>query len=332
MRAPRTSGLVRSRLGLPRIVLGSFPTPIQPAQNLSEHANRRILIKRDDLSGLALGGNKVRKLEYLMADAIERGFDTVVSTGYLQSNNVVQTAAAAARVGFQSVSVLEANKPEQTLGNVLLASYLGSEVVYTDGRPRDEVIAATQTRIENAGRRPYILPPGGSTPVGVAGFVDAAAEVKDQLSSHEEDVDAIVLATGTGGTQAGLILGNQLAGSNVHVYGLSIGKSQMELMETIPRLVRETAGLLDCNWNDTGHWEVRDEFVGAGYAQPDAQDFRIINLVAQLEGIFLDPVYTGRAMRGLIELLQRDAIPGTGSVLFWHTGGLPALFAFSNEH
>ncbi len=317
--------------GLARVPLGTFPTPLQELANLSEYVDRQILVKRDDLSGLAFGGNKVRKLEYLMADAVGKQYDTVVSNGFLQSNNVVQTAAAAARVGLRAVSVLEANKPQEELGNLILSRYLGAEMVYTDGQPIGDVIASTRRRIEVAGHRPYMLPPGGSTPVGIAGFVSAAAEVRDQLVRTEREVDAIILATGTGGTQAGLVLGNQIIDSDTLVYGLSVGKTREELTETIPRFARETGNRIGWDWHDVGRWEVTDEFVGDGYAQPDRRDFDTIQLVARLEGLFLDPVYTGRAMRGLIELLKMGAVPGKGAVLFWHTGGLPALFAISHD-
>ena len=314
---------------LPRVSLGFFPTPIQALPRLSRLVGREILIKRDDLSGLAMGGNKARKLRFLVAEAIAQACDTLVATGFLQSNNVVQTAAAAARSGLKCILALEARRPDEIRGNVLLSKLLGAEIRYADNRPIGEVIDGIVADVSARGGKVYAMPPGGSTGIGVAGFVEAAFEARAQLREMEKGVEAIVLPTGTGGTQAGLLLGSKILDWPVAIVGISTGKSEEELQVAIPAMAAECARVLavDCRIGSRDV-TVSEEFIGDGYARPGRADFEAIRTVAREEGILTDPVYTGRAMHGMIELLEQGRISGSGPVLFWHTGGLPAVFSF----
>lgn len=314
---------------LPRASLGFFPTPIQALPRLSRLVGREVLIKRDDLSGLAMGGNKARKLRFLVGEAIAQACDTLVATGFLQSNNVVQTAAAAARSGLRCILALEAHRPGDIRGNILLSNLLGAEIRYADDRPIGEVIDGIVADVSARGGKAYAMPPGGSTGTGVAGFVEAALEARAQLREMEKAVEAIVLPTGTGGTQAGLLLGSQVLDWPVAIVGISTGKSKEELHVAIPAMAAECARILavDCRIGSRDV-TVSEEFVGDGYARPGRADFEAIRTVAREEGILTDPVYTGRAMHGMIELLKQGRVAGSGPVLFWHTGGLPAVFSF----
>ena len=314
---------------LPRVSLGFFPTPIQSLPRLSRLVGREILIKRDDLSGLAMGGNKTRKLQLLVGEAIAQKCDTLIATGFLQSNNVVQTAAAAARSGLKCILALEAHRPSNIRGNVLLSNLLGAEIRYAGDHPNREVIDGIIADVSARGGKAYAMPPGGSTGIGVAGFVEAALEARAQLRETGKAVDAIVLPTGTGGTHAGLLLGSKILDWPVAIVGISTGKSEGELQVAIPAMAAECARVLavDCRI-ESRDVIVSEEFIGEGYARPGIADFEAIRTVARQEGILTDPVYTGRTMHGMIELLKQGRVSGSGPILFWHTGGLPAVFSF----
>ena len=315
---------------LPRVPLAFKPTPVQPLPRLGEFLGRAIMAKRDDLTGLALGGNKARKLEYLIADALAKDCDCVVATGFVQSNNVVQTAAAARRYGLEPFLILDGTDPGGTRrGNLVLSRLLGANMVFTDGRPVAATMEAEAARLRSAGRRPYVLPPGGSTPLGIAGFVEAAFEIAEQIAVLQPAPDVLVLPTGTGGTQAGLVLGLAMAGTSLPVIGVSTGKSRDEMVPSMTALAADAADLL-C-WSGRipdAAWHVDERFFGAGYARPDHEDFAAIAQVARLEGLFTDPVYTGRLLKAVKSLVSERTLPGQGPILFWHTGGHAALFAF----
>jgi len=286
-------------------------------------------MKRDDLSGLALGGNKARKLQFLIADALARRCDVVVATGYVQSNNVVQTAAAARAHGLASVLVLTGSDPDHRRGNLILAEYLGAELVFAGDVPQMQALEETAAHLRQRGRYPYVLPPGGSTPLGVVGFVEAVAELQAQCRAAALDPDCIFFPTGTGGTQAGLALGMTLSGWRPNLYGVSTGKTRAELVGDMERLTREAAALLaQKHFVAANEFVVDERFYGSGYAKPDADDYATIREIARMEGIFLDPVYTGRAMKGLMYLQRAGELAGHGPILFWNTGGTAALFAF----
>lgn len=312
-----------------RVAVGLFPTPLQKLSRLSAALGREVWMKRDDLSGVALGGNKARKLQFLIADAIASGCDVVVATGYVQSNNVVQTAAAARAHGMRSVLVLTGHRPETERGNLLLANLLGAEVVFAGDLAQMDALDREAERLRAAGAKPYVLPPGGSTGLGVVAFVEAAFEAKEQCQAVGLAPDCIVFPTGTGGTQAGLALGLRLAGWPLTLYGVSTGKTRTEMLPDLQAMVAAAAATLGRPERlRASDFVVDDRFYGEGYARPGPADFKAIVEFAQLEGLFLDPVYTGRTMHALCTLVGRSELPGSGPILFWNTGGTAALFAF----
>ncbi len=310
-----------------RLPIGQFPTPVHELPWLSTQVGRRVIAKRDDLSGLALGGNKARKLAYLVADARDRGCDTLVATGFLQSNNCVQAAAAAVRYGLDAVLCLDGAQPNAARGNVLLGELYGATLHFSNGQPIARLIEQTVADLETRGRKPYVLPPGGSTAVGIRGFVEAMAEAREQLTAF--DIDGIVFPTGTGGTQAGLVLGAAALGWEVDILGISTGKTTAEMVPAMQTMIRETADYLGLDVAvPVERLRVDDRFYGAGYAKPDSSDFDAIRAVARGDGLLCDPVYNGRTMKALLQLARDGGLPGKADLLYWHTGGTPGLFAF----
>jgi D-cysteine desulfhydrase len=286
-------------------------------------------MKRDDLSGVALGGNKARKLQFLIADALASHCDVVVATGYVQSNNVVQTAAAACAYGLRSVLVLTGHAPTSLRGNLLLADLLGAKIVFAGDLAQMDALTREAEKLRAAGANPYVLPPGGSTGLGVVGFVEAAFEAQQQCKAAGITPDCIVFPTGTGGTQAGLALGLALADWPVALYGISTGKTRAEMLPDLETMATAAASTLKRPERIAARdFVVDDRFYGDGYARPGPPDFQAIADVARLEGLFLDPIYTGRAMHATRTLIATGELPGSAPVLFWNTGGTAALFAF----
>jgi L-cysteate sulfo-lyase len=313
---------------LPRVSLAALPTPVEEMPNLSKRLGRRILIKRDDLTGLALGGNKTRKLEFLGADARRAGADTLITTGAPQSNHCRQTAAAAARLGMRCLLVLSGTPQPADTGNLLLDSLVGAEIVWTGEKNREEALGETFSREKAAGRKPYLIPYGGSNPLGAAAYALALRELLDQ----DARPDWIVFASSSGGTQAGLVLGARRFGFSGRIHGISVDRQTEPLRQNILRLIRDTQTAFGRDETVTEQAvAVDDRFLGAGYARPGALEREAIRLFARSEGILLDPVYTGRAAGGLLEMIRRNEIPSNESVLFWHTGGTPALWAFADK-
>lgn len=314
----------------PRFRLVHSPTPIVHLPRLTAAlGGPEIHMKRDDLTGAALGGNKLRKLEFLIGDARRSGADIVVTAGGAQSNHAAQTAAAAAAAGLACVLVLktEDGAIPLTEGNLLLGKIHGARTCWTDDdAPFEHALAAAADELRQSGRRPYIIPFGGSNSLGALGYVEAMAEYRRQVSADRApQVDHHIIATGSGGTQAGLLAGMVAEPSNADIIGISVlfrsdvltGRihSILEGVLDGPNLERARCALQIC-----------DEFLGGGYgviAEPEAE---AIQLVARTEGILLDPVYTGRAMAGLIALIREQRFPPHERVLFWHTGGQAALF------
>jgi D-cysteine desulfhydrase family pyridoxal phosphate-dependent enzyme len=313
---------------LPRIRLASLPTPVEELPRLSKHLGRQLWIKRDDLTGLALGGNKTRKLEFLCADALKDGADTLITTGAPQSNHCRQTAAAAAKLGLRCVLVLAGEKQPATSGNLLIDKLVGAELVWTGGKPRDPAVAETFTREKTAGRRPYLIPYGGSNPLGAAAYALAVRELEIQSVRP----DWIIFASSSGGTQAGLVLGARRFGIRSRIQGISVDWKAASLREKIHTLVAETAQMLEMEepaGADT--ILIDDRFLGAGYGQAGDLEREAIQLFARREGILLDPVYTARAAGGMLELIRRGEIGASETILFWHTGGVPALWTYAEE-
>ncbi len=310
---------------LPRVRIAHLPTPIESLPRLSKLLNGpQIFIKRDDQTGLAFGGNKTRKLEYLLADAQTSGAQTLITAGAVQSNHCRQTAAAANRFGFACTLVLMGKEPANPSGNNFLDQFLGAHIVWAGGSDREEVLDQTFEAARQAGKHPYLIPYGGSNGRGAAAYVFAMQEMLDQ----KDDFNWLVIPSSSGGTQAGLIVGQRMFGYQGQVMGISIDNSASDLKEKISALARETARVLGED-SDFSAQEtlVNDDYLGAGYGMMGDPETEALRLFARTEGLLLDPVYTGRAAAGLIDLIRNGFFSADQNVLFWHTGGTPALFA-----
>ena len=306
-----------------RVPLAHLPTPVEPLDRLGRELGLepgRLLVKRDDATGLAGGGNKARKLEYLCAEALAAGCDTLVTGGGRQSNHVRMTAAAAARLGLGCTLVLGSDAPRRPSGHVLLDHLFGADIVWTGAFEYAEVeaaIEATGERLRAAGRRPAVAPIGGASPTGAFGYVAGARELLEQVP----DVALVVTADGSGGTHAGLATG---LGSFDRVLGVDVG-ARDDLETAVPEMAEAVAALAGSP-APAGECRVDRERIGAGYAEPTDECREALDLAARLEGLVLDPVYTGKAMAGLVAAARDRALPD-GRIVFLHTGGMPALFA-----
>jgi D-cysteine desulfhydrase len=320
-----------------RLPLAFLPTPLEPMSNLSRDLGTSIWMKRDDYTGLGGGGNKARKLEFLMAEAVEQKADVVITTGGHQSNHARMVAATACRLGMQTVLVLRGESPTAWQGNLLLDRLFGAEFEFL---PRDEyfdLIAdrfeAQTARARARGLQPYIIPVGGGSPLGALGYVFAVEETVRQWADLDlPDPDFIVLALGSGGTQAGLELGVRRWWPNTRVIGISVSQLKAACQEKVATLASETAELLDApdHFGPEDIW-VEDGYVGPrGYGFPSDGAFAAIHRLARTEGVILDPVYTGKAMDGLLGLLSAGVIGSEHRVIFLHTGGAPSLFSFAD--
>ncbi|HUW40942.1 MAG TPA: D-cysteine desulfhydrase family protein [Rectinemataceae bacterium] len=319
-----------------RATLGVFPTPLALLPRLSESLRGpRILIKRDDLSGLALGGNKVRKLEYLVADALSRGCDSLVTGGAAQSNHCRQTAAAAAATGLECHLALAGGPPEAPSGNLLLDLLLGARIHWSGQDRKGERIPLIEAELRSSGRNPYVIPYGGSNEIGALGFVDAAAELAAQLRAAGEKVDAIVFASSSGGTHAGLVVGARLRKLRSAIVGIAIDKGEAgeePFAERVLELAGKTVSIAAPGERFApADIVLKEGYVGGGYGVVGELERRAIALAARTEGILLDPVYTGRAFGALVDLIEKGEFTSGQTVLFWHTGGAPALFSYASS-
>jgi D-cysteine desulfhydrase family pyridoxal phosphate-dependent enzyme len=320
---------------LPRYSLANLPTPLETAPRLSHEVGLRVLIKRDDLTGFALGGNKVRKLEFLLADALGQGADTLITGGGPQSNHARLTAAAARKAGMEALLIFWGNPPAEENGNLLLDRLLGAEIRYTgtnDRRAADLAITAAADELRAAGRKPYPIPVGGSTTLGCAAYILAVGELLAQLETLSVTPDYIFITTGSCGTHAGVLAGMKYYGAKIPVYGITVSRPLAECLERIPRLVDVTARFLNTpltlNKDDV---VVDDRFLGPAYGVITPEAREAIRLAARTEGLFLDPVYTGKAMAGLVSLAREGTIKPGATVVFWHTGGAPGLFGHAAD-
>jgi L-cysteate sulfo-lyase len=297
----------------------------------------RLWIKRDDCTGLATGGNKTRKLEFLIADAIEKDADMVVTQGAVQSNHVRQTAAAACKFGLDCHALLERRVPGreddyETTGNVLFAQMFGTSLEF---RPAGldmnaEALAVTE-KLAAAGRKPYFIPGGGSNETGALGYVSCAYELLDQIKANNLDVGWIVLATGSTGTHAGMLAGLHAARSTIPVMGISVRQPEDKQIAAVHKLAVLTASKLTDTPLGVEKVIVDDGYVGAGYGQPTQGTLDAINLIARREGLLFDPVYSGKGLAGMIGLAGQNFFNSDKDVIFLHTGGAAALFAYGNQ-
>jgi len=310
---------------IPRIRFAHLPTPIESLPRLEKALNGpHLLVKRDDQTGLAFGGNKTRKLEFLVAEAQAAGADTLITAGALQSNHCRQTAAAAAKFGFDCFLVLVGEPPAQASANLMLDNLFGANIVWTDKEHRTTALKDTFDKLFDLGRKPYLVPYGGSNSTGALAYAFAMEEFVGQ----GVQADWIVFASSSGGTQAGLVLGAHLFDYPGKLLGISVDEPRATLQAQVAKLASEASGRLG------PHIEFAPDqvLVNADYAAPgygvltDAER-AAIRLFAKYEGLLLDPVYTGRAAAGLIDLIRKGFFKKEETVLFWHTGGQPALFA-----
>ena len=305
----------------PRLSLGLFPTPIQRLDNISRLLGTNVYIKRDDLSGLGLGGNKVRKLEFLLADARAQGAEIVFTTGGAQSNHAMLTAAAAGKLGMTPILILKKRGVTDRRGNQLLEHLMGTDVRFVDTDDYADIYAEMDRVGRELGRPYYTIPCGGSNALGSLGYVACAQEIADQ-SPH---FDHIVCAEGSGGTMAGLALGAKLFLPGTRVWGMMVDTDPFETIT--PALMREAAALLGAELTiGPEDFTLRDQ-CGPGYALPSSEGNAAIALMAAQEGLFLDPVYTGKAFAGLLALAREGVFASDDKVLFLHSGGAGGLFA-----
>ena len=321
-----------------QVKLCHSPTPLEPLKRLSEFlGGPEIWIKRDDCTGLASGGNKTRKLEFLVGEAIEQGADTLVTQGAVQSNHARQTAAAAAKFGLKCHILLERRVQdtkvsyEQT-GNVLLNKLFGASIEYREsGIDMNSEGENVCGELKNKGHKPYFIPGGGSNPVGALGYVKCALELTEQINNLSLSFETLIHATGSTGTQAGLVTGLEGLNSKLPVLGISVRQPENKQVDAVWKLVKKTVDKLNIPEIPREKILVDDRYVGEGYGVPNEGTLEAINLLAQKESILLDPVYSGKGMAGLISMIRKGIFKKGQKILFLHTGGSVALFAYEKE-
>ena len=319
-----------------KINLISQITPLEHLTNLSAYLDKQIYIKRDDLCGRGGGGNKARKYERIVADAINQDSDTLIIAGHYQSNAARQLVAVAGQLGLNSIVVCKSlisqvNETFNQTGNAFLMSLMGAEIVgIEDHDDYDQEMTKVAERLESEGKKPYKIPFGGSNLLGVLGYVDCANEIIEQLESASYP-DHVVVAMGSGGTQAGLISGFHARETATKVLGFSVAYDQHTATNMVSDLVNEAHSVLRQDKKQKPEILVNDKFIGEGYGIPTQEGIEAIKLLARLEGIFLDPVYTGKAMAGLIALIEKGEISKDETIVFVHTGGMPLVHAYYDQ-
>lgn len=326
----------------PRLGLSRVPTPLEPLRRLSEELDVELYVKRDDLTGLALSGNKVRKLEFVLADALSQGADTVLTCGGAQSNHARATAVAAARLGIGCRLILRTPHPANppaVEGNTLLDRLAGAEIVWVkpdEYARRDEIFEQEAHRLMKAGRRPYLIPEGASNALGAWGYIRAAEELAGDLSRLPGGLGrktTVIHATGSGGTGAGLILGAKMLNLNVRIASINVCDDREHFVSVIGEICEDAIARhgLSIPFSRERDVDILDGYVGRGYALSQPQELCLIRDVARKEGIFLDPVYTGKAFYGMTQELKRHPGCFGERVVFLHTGGIFGLFPQASE-
>ncbi|RME09991.1 MAG: D-cysteine desulfhydrase family protein [Ardenticatenia bacterium] len=315
---------------VPRVELLAEPTPLMRLHRFTRAVAPEgpiIWMKRDDLTPLVMGGNKVRKLEFLLAEALAQGCDTVITLGAWQSNHACQTAAAARKLGLRAVLLLRGDPQAPRVGNLLLDTLLGAEIRLDPHPPRDwgERVKA---ELEAEGRRVYFIPYGGSNATGALGYAAAGVELAQQLAAHGIEPAEIVITSSSGGTQAGLLLAQAAGFFSAPILGVSVDERTPELTDKVISIARAAAVRYGLRTPAVEAVRVTDAYVGPGYARLTPGARYAIHLLAQTEGILTDPVYTGKALAGLVDMARSGRWKPGEHVVFWHTGGLPALFAY----
>lgn len=318
---------------LPRVALANLPTPLEHLPRLSSELGVELWMKRDDLTGLATGGNKTRKLEFLIADALQEKADCVITAGGPQSNHCRQTAAAAAKFGLDCQLVL-GGEPQPPVGNLLLDHLLGATIHWVAKPERNEKMRQLDKELTAQGRRPYVIPIGGSNAIGSVGYVQAFYETLEQLQKAELAMDHIVFPTSSGGTQAGLVLGAKLTGFEGKLTAISIDAEpdDQSFLEEVAEVATGAAKLLDVDVAVTPTDLSMDyDYLGGGYGVVGPLERNAIRLMAKTEGILLGPVYSGRGFGGLVNRIRSGKIAYGSKVLYWHTGDESALHAYGGE-
>lgn len=320
---------------LPRVRLAFLPTPIHKLNNVNNTIQtQQIFIKRDDLTGLALGGNKTRKLEYLLGDAVTHNIDTIVTAGAIQSNHCRQTAAAAARLGLRCELLLNGSEAKTAEGNVLLDKLFGAHIHWSGNESGPKNLKELAEQVCAAGHTPYIIPYGGSNEYGVLGYINAMIEFMEQQKSLSNPISHIFLASCSGATQVGLVIGAKLTGFTGKIIGISVDydKSQRgEYVQLHTELANQTIKKFGIDVLVTAEDFLINFDYAHGYGKVGNLERNAINIAAQQEGILLDPVYSGRAFGAMLDMIENGQISKNSTILFWHTGGTPALFPYATE-
>jgi D-cysteine desulfhydrase len=326
----------------PRLDLANTPTPLKPLKRLGKKLGVELYIKRDDLTGAGLSGNKIRKLEFVLADALDCGADTVLTCGGAQSNHARATAIAAAMLGLRSHLILRTPDPSDLPpleGNILLDRLVGSKIVWiTPGeyKRRDEIFEREAAALRKSGRKPYIIPEGASNALGAWGYIRATEELANDLANLPDNTDwptTIINATGSGGTSAGLILGTHMLGLNTRVVSINVCDDRDYFVKVIGEICENAIAnyQIDLPFSRERDIEIIDGYVGRGYALSRPEELALLRDVARTEGIFLDPVYTGKAFFGMTQELSRNPNRFGDRIVFMHTGGIFGLFPKANE-
>ncbi len=330
---------------LPRIKLGEVKTPIEKLENLSKNYKNDIYIKRDDLLGIGLGGNKVRKLEYILGDALSKNADIVITSGGVQSNHVRLTIAAANKVGLKAIAVLVGSEPERYTGNTLLDKVLGAEIHFADIKNKEalstgelnrlldeegeKLVQEIKAKYESLGKIVYVIPGGGKMPPGIAGYINATSEIYAQLQEMRLNADYIVTGVGTASTIASLVIGEKLYNTGIKPIGILVTNTLGSAKAYAERVKTEIDGYLKhFGWDlDITLDDIRlfDAYTGEGYGLPSDDGLEAIKTLARSEGLIVDHIYTGKAFAGLLDLSKKEYF-GDKNVIFLHTGGSPALF------
>jgi len=318
---------------LNRVNIAHLPTPLEPLPRLSAQlGGPELWVKRDDQTGLATGGNKARKLEFLVADALAHKADTLITGGAAQSNHARQTAAAAAKFGLACTLVLRGTQPTNTQGNLLLDRIVGADVVWAGTQPLDKVMDDVRDQVHSAGHQSYVIPYGGSNAVGASGYVAAMEEFVLQCRTLDLSFDHIVFASSSGGTQAGMIVAATVLGIETSILGISIDLGAETLKAKLAELANATAVHLHIVHSFTSEdIAVNDSYLGQGYGVFGNLEQDAIFTLGRTEGLLLDPVYTGRAFGGLLDLIRQGVFTAEDRILFWHTGGTSGLFGYAEQ-
>jgi L-cysteate sulfo-lyase len=323
----------------PRVHFAHLPTPLERMANLTRLlGGPALFVKRDDCTGLATGGNKTRKLEFLIGDALRSGADTLITHGAVQSNHVRQTAAAAGRFGLRCEALLERRVPGhgpeyEATGNVLLDRLLKARLRFVAaGTDMDAACAEVADAVRSRGGKPYYIPGGGSNAVGALGYVNAALELLQQANERDLRIDCVVVATGSTGTQSGLVCGLEGANSGIDVLGICVRRPQAPQEAAVHQTAAATAEHLGIKAGiERARVVANGDYIGAGYGIPTAGTLEAIRIAAEQEGLLLDPVYSGKAMAGLIDLCRNGFFTKDQNIVFLHTGGMAALFAYEAD-